>query len=300
MLNKPALPRVAVVIPSYNPNPQLFSRLYDSLQHQRLSDFEVLVVDDASSDAAAYDCIDNPRFRIIKQPVNQGPAACRNLGAAQATAPYLFFTDTDCELTPETLEAAVERLEQDAIVIGNTITRVQTRLGRAIALLGFPGGGAIGFDKVWRVGPDGYTNSFSSCNLAFRKDMFEALGCFDASFPVAGGEDTVLAYQATQRGIPIRYASDMIVYHVEKSDYAGFVRWQLTRGRGNYHIKRRIRNVGGYLKLRLWTFKNSLIAAGPGYALPVLLLILVSVYYQIKGMRLEQKHWETSQVKKVD
>jgi len=290
-----------VVIPSYNPNPHLFSRLYDSLQRQRLSDFEVLVVDDASSDTGAYECIDDPRFRIIRQPTNRGPAACRNRGAAEATGPNLFFTDTDCELTPETLETAVERLVQDAIIMGNTVTRVETRLGRAIALLGFPGGGAIGFDKVWRVSPDGYTNSFSSCNLAFRKDLFEALGRFDESFPVAGGEDTVLAYQATQRNIPIRYAPNMLVYHVEKSDYAGFVRWQLTRGRGNYHIKRRVRNVGGYLRLRLWTFKNSLIAAGPGYALPVLLLILVSVYYQLKGLRLEGKQWEASQpAKKVD
>lgn len=287
-------PEITVVVPSFNPEAVLWRRLYDSLRRQRMPNFEVVVVDDASTEDDAYACIDDDRFRIVRQTQNQGPAACRNRGAVEAASPFLFFTDADCELDPDTLAHAVSGLTDYPIVAGNTLTRVETRLGRAIALLGFPGGGIIGFDKVWHVNSEGYTNSFSSCNLAFRKDVFEALGRFDESFPVAGGEDTVLAWQATQRGIPIRYERAMRVYHVEKSDYAGFVRWQLTRGRGNYHIKRCVGGVGGYLRLRLWTFKNSLCAAGPIYALPVLLLILASVYYQLKGMRRERIRCETS------
>ncbi len=136
---------------------------------------------------------------------------------------------------------------------------------------------------------DGYTNSFSSCNLAFRKTVFEALGGFDETFPVAGGEDTVLAWKATQTGCRIRYVPEMQVYHIEKSTLGDFIRWQITRGRGNYHIKQQVGRVGGYLRLRMWTFKNSLRAAGFRYALPVLGLILLSVYYQVKGMCLETR-----------
>ncbi len=282
-------PELTVVIPSYNPNPELLRALYESLLRQTYEQFEVILVDDASIDASAYTCVLDQRFRLLRQNRNRGPAACRNLGAKAAESEYLFFTDTDCELTPETLQQAVDGLRSGAILMGNTITRAVTPFGRAVALLGFPGGGLLGFDKVWRVDNNGYTNSFSSCNLAFRKTVFEALGGFDETFPVAGGEDTVLAWQATQAGCRIRYLPGMCVYHIEKSNFRDFIRWQLTRGRGNYHIKRRVGKVGGYLRLRLWTFKNSLRAAGPLYALPVCALIVLSVYYQIKGMVLEKR-----------
>ena len=282
-------PELTVVIPSYNPDPALLHTLYDSLMQQTFSAFEVVIVDDASTAPGLYKWIQDPRFRVVRQPGNRGPAACRNLGANAATTEFLFFTDTDCALVPETLEQAVNHLHQSPILIGNTITRAVTSFGKAVALLGFPGGGLLGFDQVWRVDEDGYTNSFSSCNLAFRKTVFEALGGFDESFPVAGGEDTVLAWQATRSGCRIRYVPEMQVYHIEKSNLREFVRWQITRGRGTYHIKRHVGKVGGYLRLRLWTFKNSLRAAGPRYALPVCALIALSVYYQLKGMALEKR-----------
>lgn len=281
------IPRVSVVIPSYNPNPGLLRELYDSLLLQSSGDFEVIFVDDASSDASAYACIQDKRFRILYQGRNHGPAACRNRGARAAESAFLFFTDTDCALDPDALKHVVDNLHGGAILMGNTITRVETPFGRAVALLGFPGGGILGFDKVWRVDGEGYTNSFSSCALAFRKVVFEALGGFDESFPVAGGEDTVLARQAVLAGCRIRYVPALRVFHVEKGDLRGFLRWQLTRGRGNYHIKKRVGKVGGYLRLRLWTFKNSLRAAGPRYFLPVGILILLSMGFQLAGMLFE-------------
>jgi GT2 family glycosyltransferase len=135
----------------------------------------------------------------------------------------------------------------------------------------------------------GYTNSFSTCNLAFRKSAFNDLGRFDESFPVPGGEDTILARKTVASGRRIRYCPGQLVYHVEKKTLHAFIRWQITRGRGNYYIKQHAGRVGGYLWLRVWTFKNSLMAAGPRYAPLVLGLIVLSVYYQTKGYRLEKR-----------
>lgn len=283
------MPRVTVVVPSYNPAPELLGELYASLLRQTLDAFEVVIVDDGSDSKTVYEGIQDSRFRILYQGRNRGPAACRNRGAGAAESEYLFFTDTDCTLAPDTLERVVDGLHDGVILMGNTITRVNTRFGRAVALLGFPGGGILGFDQVWRVDAEGYTHSFSSCSLGFRKTVFEALGGFDATFPVAGGEDTVLAWQAVQAGCRIRYLPEVHVYHIEKTSLVRFIRWQITRGRGNYHIKRRVGNVGGYLRLRFWTLKNSLKAAGFAYALPVLMLWFLSVYYQLKGMFLESR-----------
>jgi len=280
-------PKITVVIPSYNPRPDELQVLYASLRAQSFADFEAVVVDDASPDAD-YGALSDPRFRVIRQSVNGGPARARNAGAAAAETEFLFFTDTDCELGSDTLQAAVDRLEVDAITMGNTITKTRTAFGKAVALLGFPGGGALGFDRVWRVDDDGYTNSFSSCALAFRKSVFENLGRFNETFPVAGGEDTVLARRAVERGVKIRYAPEQVVYHVEQTSLRGFLRWQLVRGRGNYHIRQHVASVGGYLRLRLWTFKNSFVQAGPLYALPVFVMLVLSVKFQSAGYYLEK------------
>jgi len=282
------VPAISVVVPSFNPEPQLFRRLYQSLLAQTLEDYEVIVVDDASTEAD-YGLLEDPRFRVVCLARNAGPAAARNRGAAEARATVLFFTDTDCELAPDCLERARARLRADEIVIGDTRTRIETAFGTAVALLGFPGGGALGFDRVWRVDEQGYTRSFSSCNLGFRKATFEALGRFNETFPVAGGEDTVLARHAVDTGYKIRYAPEQVVYHVEKSGLGGFLRWQLTRGRGNYYIKQHVPEVGGYLRVRVWTYANSLRAAGPLYAVPVTLLWILSVVFQTLGYRREAR-----------
>lgn len=284
-----ASPRISVVVPSYRPEPELLERLYASLLAQSEQDFEVILVDDASGPTADYALISDPRFRVVRRARNAGPAACRNAGVAEARAEQVFFTDTDCELAPEALRQACAALEADDAAAGNTITRASTVFGKAVALLGFPGGGSIGFDRVWRVDAAGHARSFSSCNVAFRKDAFLALGGFNERFPVPGGEDTVLARRLVDAGRRIRYCPEQIVYHVEKSDWASFVRWQVIRGRGNHHIRRHVPEVGGYLRLRVWTFKNSLIQAGPLYAPLVLFLIAASVWYQLKGMRAERR-----------
>ncbi|MBI1319597.1 MAG: glycosyltransferase [Candidatus Hydrogenedens sp.] len=281
-------PPISVVVPSYNPRPEHLRALYESLLAQTWTHFEVIVVDDASPEAD-YALLQDERFRVVRQPENRGPAAARNRGAAEAKHDWLFFTDTDCTLAPDCLERVSAGLAHDAIIMGDTRTRVETLFGRCVALLGFPGGGALGFHRVWRVDEAGYTRSFSSCNLAFHKALFESLGRFNETFPVAGGEDTVLARHAVETGHRIRYAPHQIVYHVERPDLRGFLRWQIIRGRGNYYIKRHVPEVGGYLRLRIWTYKNSLVTAGPLLAFPVTVLWALSVVFQSIGYRMEAK-----------
>lgn len=280
---------ISVIVPSYCPPREHLAALYRALLAQTHTDFECVIIDDGSPDTSAYSLLEDARFRVVYREKNAGPAVCRNAGAAAARHALLFFTDTDCEPHPDCLARAVASLERDEIAAGDTVTKAETVFGRAVALLGFPGGGAIGFHNVWRVDADGYTRSFSSCNLAFRREAFEALGRFNETFPVAGGEDTVLARHAVETGRRIRYDRDMIVYHVERTGLRSFLRWQWTRGRGNYYIKGHVPEVGGYLRLRVWTFGNSFRAAGPLYAPLVFVLLVLSVTWQVLGMRAEAR-----------
>ncbi|MGQ0760408.1 MAG: glycosyltransferase [Acidobacteriota bacterium] len=104
--------KVSVIIPLYNKAPYV-RRALDSVSAQTFADFEVIVVDDGSTDdgpAIAGD-YGNPRFRLIQQ-TNAGPGAARNAGIAQAKGELIAFLDADDEWLPEYLAESVRRLEQ--------------------------------------------------------------------------------------------------------------------------------------------------------------------------------------------
>lgn len=282
--------KLSVIVPSYNTPKEYMEVLYRSLLNQAFSgEFEVVIVDDCST-VKNYDMITDPRFRIVFNEKNSGPAFSRNHGAREAKGEILFFTDSDCEVAEGTLQHVADSCRKYECIMGNTITKTKTWFGKCVAYLGFPGGGNIGFHNVWKV-TDGYTDSISSCNLAIKRDLFLKLGGFDTTFPVPGGEDTWFAKNMVQKGHYIKYQENQVVYHVERGDYKGFLRWQITRGRGNYHIKRKLGKVTGFFKLRLWSFKNSIVKSG-FYAPIVIYLIFISVLYQMIGLKQEKKRSE--------
>lgn len=281
------MPQLSVIIPSFNTPENHLTKLYETLINQDFQDFEVIISDDCSN-FDFYHIIKDSRFKIVKTDKNGGPAKARNLGAENATSDRLFFTDSDCSFPKDTLSQVMKGLESDEIVMGNTVTQTETVFGKAVAYLGFPGGGNIGFENVWHVDERGYTDSISSCNLAIRKDIFQKNGMFDTSFPVPGGEDTYFAKKTIAQNGKIRYNRYQTVFHVERGSFRSFLKWQITRGRGNFHIKRKLGSVGGFYKLRLWSFKNSLLKSGFYFPL-VAFLIVVSFLWQKKGYNIEKK-----------
>jgi glycosyltransferase involved in cell wall biosynthesis len=280
-------PLVSVVVPCFGTPPERLARLCRSLLAQEHRDFELIVADEGSPGLKGALPADG-RFGWLDCRGSRGPGAARNLGAARASGELLFFTDSDCELAPSTLAAVARGLGSGAeIQAGNTVTRPATAFGRAVALLGFPGGGSLGFDRVWRVDARGLTHSVSGCNFAIKRSVFEDVGRFPA-IPVAGGEDTVLSRIALEKGHAIHYAVEQLVFHEGRESLASFVRWQITRGRGSFHIARRLGTLSRFLKLRLWSFKNSVSAAGLLYAPFVVLLWVLLVCLQALGYELER------------
>jgi glycosyltransferase involved in cell wall biosynthesis len=95
---------VSVVVAVYNAQPWL-DRFFASLQRQTLRDFEVVMVDDASTDQSAAliekTAEADPRFRLVRLPVNSGAGTARNTGIMEARGETLCFADPD-DLLPET------------------------------------------------------------------------------------------------------------------------------------------------------------------------------------------------------
>jgi len=103
--------RVSVVIPLYN-KARYINRCLRSICAQTFSDFELIVVDDGSSDGGGQiaRAFGDARIRVIQQQ-NAGPGAARNRGLAEAQGEYIAFLDADDEWMPGYLARAVTALD---------------------------------------------------------------------------------------------------------------------------------------------------------------------------------------------
>ena len=107
------MPRVSVVVPLYNKGPFLL-RALTSLAKQTFQDFEIIVVNDGSTDRGEDQVAQfgDARVRLINQP-NAGPGAARNRGIAEAKAELTAFLDADDEWLPEYLQIAVDAFDKN-------------------------------------------------------------------------------------------------------------------------------------------------------------------------------------------
>ncbi len=122
-MERVAMPLISVVIPVYNAQSYL-ERCFRSLEHQTVSDLEVILVDDGSTDSSLPLARDqarrDSRFRALARP-HQGQSAARNAGLGEAAGEYVFFMDADDELPPGALEALLRGRERSGadLVLGD-------------------------------------------------------------------------------------------------------------------------------------------------------------------------------------
>jgi glycosyltransferase involved in cell wall biosynthesis len=107
-------PTFSVIVPTHNRSALLHEAVASVLGQNR-SDFECLVVDDASPTPPTL--VSDPRLRLIRRDENGGPAATRNTGMEQARGQYITFLDDDDLFLPDRLELAMEGLRHAPIAL---------------------------------------------------------------------------------------------------------------------------------------------------------------------------------------
>lgn len=111
--------KVSVIIPLYNKG-KYIARTLRSVLQQQWTDFEVLVIDDGSTDngASIVKSFNNKRVRLIRQ-TNKGPGSARNRGVRESHSPYLTFLDADDEWSADFLQRALYVLGAHKIFVSN-------------------------------------------------------------------------------------------------------------------------------------------------------------------------------------
>lgn len=105
--------KVSVILPLYNRAASI-GRAVRSVLDQRFTDFELIVVDDGSSDGSAdiVAAIHDPRLRLVRQPRNLGGNAARNRGIRESEGAILAFLDSDDYFLPDKLGFTVAYFER--------------------------------------------------------------------------------------------------------------------------------------------------------------------------------------------
>jgi glycosyltransferase involved in cell wall biosynthesis len=199
-------PFFSVVIPTYNRKDAL-ARCLEALARQTLepSQFEVLVVDDGSTDGTA-ESLQGRRFpfalKTLRRP-NGGASKARNAGVAAAAGEFVAFTEDDVVPDADWLARARERILREGVdvVDGRTVDLATRRDIRRCDSGGVP--------------------SFLPCNLFVRRAALEKAGGYDEGFYDADRhlyfrEDVELGFRLLDAGCRVAAAPDAVVGHPEQ------------------------------------------------------------------------------------
>lgn len=169
------MPKVSVVIPTYNAIAYLPATVASVLE-QTYKDFELLIVDDGSSDRTVewVSALTDPRVRLIVQE-NQGSAGARNRGITEAQGEYIAFLDADDLWNPTKLEKQVQCLEANpAVGLVNTwvVNMEATGTPTDQVLISNAEG------DIWQTIAE-ENQIFCGSAPMVRRSCFEAVGVFD-------------------------------------------------------------------------------------------------------------------------
>jgi GT2 family glycosyltransferase/glycosyltransferase involved in cell wall biosynthesis len=214
-------PRVSIVIPVYNKIAYTSACLRSIVEHAGATAFEVIVVDDGSTDATPRRLADVSGIRNVRNAQNLGFIGSCNAGAAVACGEYVLFLNNDTVVTAGWLEALVACMEQapDAGLVGAKLVYPDGRLQEAGGIIFNDGSG-------WNYGrfedPDDARYCFrreadycSGAAILLRRDLFGKLGAFDVRYTPAYYEDTDLAFAVRAAGLKVYVEPAATVVHFE-------------------------------------------------------------------------------------
>jgi glycosyltransferase involved in cell wall biosynthesis len=227
-------PLVSVVITVRNEALHI-DQLLESLLRQD-GPFEVVLVDSESRDgtrerAEAFAARHPGVLRVFEREGSRGIG--RNAGVHEARGEFVAFIDGDCYADPDWLKQLRTGLAASPVVAGRTVVVGKHRYGQ--------------LERVELL-QKGFDVTFPSCNLAYRRELFNGLGGFDTRFITA--EDIDLNMRAVQVGATIAYRPEAVVYHHMRTTFLRFLIQAFWNGYGRKQLTEKHGSLWGRYRVR--------------------------------------------------
>ncbi|MFI5251635.1 MAG: glycosyltransferase [Bacteroidota bacterium] len=275
----------SIIVPTYNRLPSL-KRALESLFRQDFPSFEIIIVNDGSSESTAeyLTALAGEHKLTYLHQQNKGPALARNLGIGAARGKYIAFIDDDCIAPPNWLSWYHKRFnETGASGIGGS-----SRTGDPSTLFAVANDLIVNFFKEnLNNRAENQTPFLTSNNAAYTKSCLDHVGGFHKDFK-RGAEERDLNFRLAAAGEKLLYEPAIVIEHYNDADFTAFLKHQYEQGRGSYLLYANARKVTGkkpmmipagtYLKLFFYPFGK--FPFGRSFKL-FLLLILTQVVITI-------------------
>lgn len=200
-------PEFSIIVPAYQAA-DIIGACVQALGAQTLprERYEILVVDDASTDGTAAVAQAAGADRVLTIP-HQGPSGARNAGVAAARGAIVLFTDADCVPGPEWL-ARMTAPFTDPQVMGakGTYRTRQPELLARLVQLEFE----IRYARMARLPQIDFVDTYAA---AYRRALLQACGGFDTAFPIPSAEDVELSFRLARQGNRFVFVPEAWVWH---------------------------------------------------------------------------------------
>jgi len=217
------MPQISVVIPVYNKEKYL-SNTIQSVLNQTFADFELILIDDGSTDKSPeiIKTFTDSRIRYYRQE-NKGVAIARNKGASLAQTLLIAFLDADDLWLPNHLQEIIS-LYQNFPDVGFYGTAYRIKYGPHLQDVVYPfPEKQVTIDKFYRI--DKGRALFFMSNFAIQKDIFEKTGGFT---PGIHAEDTEYFIRLSLQ-YPMAYSQEITMIHLEAADNSLFAQYKLEK-----------------------------------------------------------------------
>jgi GT2 family glycosyltransferase len=228
--------RISVIIPVWNGASVIAKCLEALFENSEADRFEVVCVDNSSSDGSASLIADiYPQVRLLQQPINLGFAGGVNVGIEAAEGDIFILLNQDCIVQPGWMVPLLQVLESSPnVIIGGVLLNQEGMIDHAGAIIQRPEAIGVHLTEIKDINP-WPVEYVSGAVFAFRRNVWETVGRFDEGFYPAYYEDADYCLRARRYGIEVLCVPQVRVVHLRSSE-----EWRMNplRHRANYYTVR--------------------------------------------------------------